>query len=187
MFLANQALLKASDSILMIIDVQEKFRPTISGIEAVIQQGQILLRAASRLKVPVLVSEQYPKGLGVTIQEFKENLPIDQVYFQKVCFSALGSELLLTALKASGRKQVLIFGVEAHVCVLQTSLELLGAGFSVYVVADAVGSRKVMDRDLALNRLAKHGADIVSTEMVLFEWLGAAGTTEFKDLQQLVK
>lgn len=184
---STQALLKASDSMLVLIDVQEKFRPSISGFEALVERGKILLQAAQRLAVPVLASEQYPKGLGQTIPEFKQSLPADQIYFPKVCFSALGCEPLLAKLKSLGRKQAVVFGVETHVCVLQTSMELLSSGFSVFVVADAVGSRRKEERDLALNRLAQNRAAIVSAEMVVFEWLRLAGTAEFKDLQHLVK
>ncbi len=180
-------LLNASDSVLLLVDIQEKFRPVVAGIEDVIRQGQVLVRAAVRLGIPVLASEQYPKALGTTASELRQWLPADQAYFPKLCFSAAGCEPLLAGLRATGRKQVVIAGVETHVCVLQTGMELLAAGFSVYIVADAVGSRKPSDRDLALGRLERHGAELLSTEMAVFEWLRVAGTAEFKELQALVK
>ncbi len=184
---SGDSLLKASDSILIVVDVQEKFRPVVEGIEEVIRRGQALIRAAVRLGIPVLASEQYPKALGATAAELKQWLPADQIYFPKFCFSAAGCEPLSAALKATGRKQVVIFGVETHVCVMQTGLELIAAGYTVHIVADAVGSRRAMDRDLALSRLDKHGAELLSTEMVVFEWLRVAGTEVFKELQALVK
>jgi nicotinamidase-related amidase len=190
MSISGDARLNASDSILILVDMQEKFRPAVEGFEELVRRSEILARAAVRLGVPVLVSEQYPKALGATAVELKRWLPDDQVYFPKMCFSAAGCEPLsaaLTALKAAGRRQVVMAGVEAHVCVLQTGFELLEAGYSVHVAADAVGSRKAMDRDLALRRLERRGSEIVSTEMVVFEWLRVAGTSEFKELQALVK
>lgn len=183
----ESGLLNASDSVLMLVDIQEKFRPVVEGIEDVIRHGQTLVRAAVRLGIPVLASEQYPKALGSTASELRRFLPEDQVYFPKLCFSAAGCEPLLAGLKATGRKQVVMAGVETHVCVLQTGLELMAAGYSVFIVADAVGSRRAPDRELALSRLEKHGAEPVSTEMAVFEWLRVAGTAEFKELHALVK
>jgi nicotinamidase-related amidase len=181
------ALLKASDSQLLIVDIQEKFRPVVEGIEGVIVKSQILLRSAQRLQIPVNISEQYPKALGATLPELRQWLPADQVYFSKLCFSAMGCEPLDIAVKSLGRNQVVIAGVETQVCILQTGMELMDKGYAVYVVADAVGSRQNSERDLALNRLEKRGANLVSTEMVVFEWLRLAGTAEFKELQALVK
>jgi len=153
----------------------------------VILQGQILIQAARKLAVPVLVTEQYPKALGATAAELKARLPEDQVYFPKLCFSAMGCEPFVTALEKTGRKSVVLFGVETHVCILQTGLELLAAGYTVYVVAEAVSSRKLIDKELALKRLRRAGAELLSTEMVLFEWLRVSGTAEFKEIQALVK
>ena len=104
-----------------------------------------------------------------------------------MCFSSLGCDPFAQSLAASKRKQVVITGIETHVCVMQTGLELLAAGYGVYVVTDAVSSRKGSDREAGLRRLEKHGAELVTTEMVVFEWLREAGTPEFKDLQALIK
>ena len=180
-------MLKASDSLLLVVDVQEKFRPVVPGIEEVIHRGQILMRAAQRLKIPMLASEQYPKGLGATVADLKQWLPDPGAYFPKLCFSAAAHDPLLEKIKASGRKQMVVFGVETHVCVLQTCLGLLERGFSVFVVADAVSSRKQIDRDMALRRMEKHGAELMTLEMALFEWVRVAGTAEFKEIQGLVK
>ncbi len=182
-----EVLLNVSDSVLLLVDIQEKFRPAIAGIETVIHNGVILVRSALRLSVPVIVSEQYPKALGATAAELKHCLPSTQIYHPKLCFSALGCEPLLQELKTKGRKQVVLVGVETHVCVLQTGLELLAAGYAVFIAADSVASRKEQNRDLALQRLERHGAILVSMEMIVFEWLRAAGTPEFKELQPLFK
>jgi nicotinamidase-related amidase len=180
-------LLNASQSTLFLVDIQEKFRPVVSGMEGVIGKSEILARAALRLGVPVLASEQYPKGLGITVPELRRWLPDNQVYHQKLCFSALGSDPLKQALDKAGRKQVVLTGLETHVCVMQTGMELLAAGYDLFLVTDAVSSRKGSDREAALQRLQRHGAELVTTEMVIFEWLRAAGTPEFKELQALVK
>jgi nicotinamidase-related amidase len=183
----GDSLLKASDSALILVDIQEKFRPVVAGMEDVIRHAQALVRGAVRLGIPVVATEQYPKALGPTAQELRQWLPESQEYFPKMCFSALGCEPLRAGLSATGRKQVVMTGIETHVCVMQTGLELLAAGYSVYVVADAVSSRKGSDREAGLKRLEKHGAELVTTEMVVFEWLRAAGTPEFKEIQALIK
>jgi nicotinamidase-related amidase len=183
----GDSLLQVSKSALLIVDIQEKFRPVVPGIYEVIRNAQVLARGAVRLGLPVLVSEQYPKGLGATVAELRQCLPEDQRYSPKLRFSALGSDPVRDGLKATGRTHVVMVGLETHVCVMQTGLELLDAGYSLYLATDAVASRKPLDREAALQRLLKHGAELVTTEMVLFEWLRAAGTPEFKELQALVK
>lgn len=199
------ALLKSAESVLLLVDIQERFRPTLSGMDGVIRRSGILVKAASRLGIPVLASEQYPKALGSTVEEVKSLLPGDAPIYPKLCFSAAGCDPLLARLKelaaptggfgfgpASGhgskpRRQVVIAGVEAHVCVLQTALELQEADWSVHVVEDAVASRAEGDRAAALDRMVRHGVDKVTSEMVVFEWLKQAGTPEFKELQALIK
>jgi nicotinamidase-related amidase len=184
---AGDSLLKASDSALLIVDIQEKFRPAIPDMEELIAGAEILVRAAVRLGIPVFATEQYPKALGETVPELKEWLPDNQEYSPKLSFSSLGCEAFAKNLAASKRRQVVMVGIEAHVCVMQTGLELLAAGHSVYVAIDAVSSRDGADREAGLKRLEKHGAELVTTEMVIFEWLRAAGTPEFKELQALIK
>lgn len=183
----TSGLLNVSDSVLALIDIQEKFRPTIAGMEDLIRRAQILARAAVRMGVPVLVTEQYAKALGPTSPEIKQVLPDSQAYPEKLCFSSVGCDPFRGSLAASKRKQVVMAGIETHVCVMQTGLELLAEGYAVYVVADAVSSRKGSDREAALRRLERHGAELVTTEMVIFEWLRKAGTPEFKELQALIK
>lgn len=184
---SGDSLLKASGSALLIVDIQETFRPVIAGMEDVIRHAQALVRGAVRMQVPVFATEQYPRALGPTASEIKQWLPADQAYHPKMCFSSLGCDPFAHGLAASKRKQVVITGIETHVCVMQTGLELLAAGYGVYVVTDAVSSRKGSDREAGLRRMEKHGVELVTTEMVIFEWLRAAGTPEFKELQALIK
>lgn len=192
-------LIRAEDSVLLLVDIQERFRAAVPDMDRVIRRSVVLLKAALRLGVPVLASEQYPKALGTTVEEIRGLLPdasstaaassassLD-IVFPKLCFSAVGCAPLLARLQSLGRHQVVLGGVEAHVCVLQTALELAGSGLEVYVVEDAVASRADTDRAAALARLACHGAERVTSEMVVFEWLRKAGTPEFKDVQALIK
>jgi nicotinamidase-related amidase len=183
----HDPLLKSADAVLILIDIQEKFRPSIPGLEALIERTEILVRSAVRLGIPVLATEQYPKALGNTVPELREWLPDNQAYLPKLRFSAYGCEALRQGLEASKRKQVVLAGIETHVCVLQTGLELLASGYSVFVVTDAVSSRSAMDKGAGLRRLEKHGAELITSEMAVFEWLREAGTPEFKELQSLIK
>ncbi|HKP95349.1 MAG TPA: hydrolase [Fibrobacteria bacterium] len=184
---SGDGLLQASESALLLVDIQEKFRPVVPGMDGVIRNSRTLAGAAARLRIPVLASEQYPKGLGPTVADLRDLLPGDQEYFPKLSFSAWGCESLRKALDTAGRRQVVMTGLETHVCVMQTGMELMAAGYALFLVADAVASRKDQDREAALQRLQRQGAELVTTEMVIFEWLRAAGTPEFKELQALVK
>lgn len=188
----SASLLDADRSILLVIDAQEKFRGAIPEMESLGARIAILAKAAARLGIPVLVTEQYPKALGSTLPEIKEALPAGTPVFEKLAFSAGDApewvEALQKATKASKRDQFVLCGVESHVCVLQTALDLIqNLDGQVYVVEDAVGSRKAADKEAARRRLEGHDAQWVTSEMVFFEWLRKAGTAEFKELQGLIK
>lgn len=180
-------LLRSAGSVLALIDIQERFRPTIAGIADLIARTEILVRAAIRLGIPILATEQYPKALGPTVAEIKRWLPDSHAYLPKTCFSSAACAPFAEALAATGRKQVLLAGIETHVCVLQTALELSASGHSVYVAEDAVSSRKPADRMAALERMSRHGVERITSEMAVFEWLREAGTPEFKEIQALIK
>jgi nicotinamidase-related amidase len=183
-------LLSRDKSQLLIIDVQDKLLSVISGKDRVVDRCVRLVRAARMLGVPITLSEQYPQGLGPTVDSIREAFANDGFVVDKVEFSCLRSEPLrerLHELRRQGRSQVVIGGIEAHVCVTQTAIDLESQGFEAFVVADAVGSRSKINRKLALTRLLKSGVDVVDTEMVLFEWVERAGTPEFKELQALIK
>lgn len=179
-------LLDRDRSALLVVDVQERLAPAMAESEAVVGRVRLLLEAAGRLGVPAVVSEQYPKGLGGTLEELRPLLEKADV-IAKTVFSCAREPRYLEALRSRDRSQVVICGMETHVCVLQTALDLKGHGFDVHVVADAVGSRRPASRELGLARMRHAGCVIVESEMVVFEWLRAAGTDEFRELSRLIR
>ncbi|TBV16159.1 hydrolase [Stutzerimonas kirkiae] len=174
--------IKANDSTLLVIDIQERLLPVIQDGESMLEHSGWLLRAAQRLGVPVLLSEQYSKGLGPTSARLREGIAAEAI-LEKLEFSAARSGELFK-LPGGERGQFIICGCETHVCVLQTVLDLLQRGNQVFVVEEAVGSRRAADKKLALKRMRQAGATIVSREMVVFEWLEKAGTDEFRAISK---
>lgn len=170
--------LDAQRSILLIIDLQERLLPAIHGGEQVVDNTVWLLGVARELGVPVLVTEHYPQGVGGTTAAVAERVKPEET-LEKIHFSAVAEGNLLSHPQAE-RKQWVVCGTESHVCVQQTVLGLLAAGRDVAVVEEAVGSRQPRDKALALQRMQQHGAQIVSREMVAFEWLHRADTPQFR-------
>ena len=179
-------LIQADRSSLLIVDVQQGLAPVMAEPRRVYRGCSLLMRGAVRLGLPLVISEQYPKGLGPTAGELLELAPEGAV-MEKLHFSCAADPAILERLRSFGRDQVVLAGIEAHVCVLQSALGLKAAGFEVAVVADACSSRSPANFELAMARLAAGGVQVVSVEMVLFEWLHRAGTPEFKDLSALIK
>jgi nicotinamidase-related amidase len=173
-------------SSLLVVDVQQGLAPVMADPRGVYRGCTILLRAARRLGIPVLVSEQYPKGLGHTMGELLAEAPEGAVV-EKLHFSCAHEPAIKERLAAIDRPQVVVAGIEAHICVLQTALGLKAAGFEVFVVADACSSRDPANHRAAMERLAANGVHVVTVEMALFEWLHCAGTPEFKELSPLIK
>ena len=171
---------------LLVIDIQEKLLPAIFEKERLIRNSSLLIKGAEILGVPIFVTEQYRKGLGLTTPEIASAIagfaPVE-----KVTFSACGAAGLVSTLKSKSITDVLLCGMEAHVCVLQTCLDLVEDGFNVFVVADAISARNPENSRLALNRMSGAGALIMSTEMALFELLERAATEEFKQILSLVR
>jgi nicotinamidase-related amidase len=179
-------LLDRRKTCLVVVDIQERLLAVITCKEAMLQNTIRLIKGAAILGLPVLITEQYPKGLGKTVQDILDALaPVPP--FEKLTFSACGSDHFLASLKSQKRAQIVLCGIEAHVCVLQTCLELISEGFYVFVAADAIASRAPENQLLALDRMRSAGAAIISTEMALFEMLEQAGTPEFKQIRDLVK
>lgn len=178
-------LLERDRSQLLMVDIQERLLPAMADGAAVTGQGGKLLEGARLLGVPVLVSEQYPQGLGRTVPELAELAPANAVY-EKVEFSCFANAVLREALGGKDR-QTIVFGIEAHVCVLQSALEMAAAGRDVTVVADAVSSRLDASKAVALQRLQAGGVRLATTEMVLFEWLRRAATPDFKAVSRLIR
>ena len=179
-------LIDRHQSLLLIVDIQEKLAPAIHEGAAAIANNQRLLAAADRLGVPIVVSEQYVRGLGPTVQDLQP-LPPRAQRFEKMHFSCAREPGFLDLIADSGLRRIIVTGMEAHVCVLQTVLGLLDAGYAVCLVEDATSSRTPANRAAAISRMREAGADIVTTEMVLFEWLARAGTDEFRTLLPLIK
>lgn len=174
----------AENSRLLIVDVQEKLLPLIPVAERLVHNCRRLLDGARIVSVPSFATEQYPKGLGHTKAELAERLGTIP---DKVCFSCVSALAWGTAAELSDdRDQIVVAGMETHVCVLQTVLDLIAGGFRVYVPADAVASRSEMDWRIALERMASSGATITTVESVLFEWCRQAGTPAFKEIQKLI-
>jgi nicotinamidase-related amidase len=188
MSIKNSFFLERDKAVLVVVDVQEKLCMAMDEkvLKRLVKNVGILLESAAELAIPVLVTEQYVKGLGVTVAELKEKAAAAPC-FEKMAFSCCGSSEFVAALKASGRSQVIITGMETHVCVLQTVIELREAGFDVHIVKDAVMSRSKQNWLTAMQTMTLAGAIPTSTESVLFQLLKVAGTDEFKKLSKLVR
>ncbi len=175
---------------LILIDIQDKVMAPIGDSARLIDILARLVKIARRLDVPITVTEHYPDGLGPTVQRLLRELAPDTPILQKRHFSCLADKVLhlhLDDIRDTGRGQAVVAGIETHVCVAQTALDLILDGYQVFVVADAVASRSHESRTLALQRLQQAGAAIVDSEMVMFEWLESSGAPEFRDLLPLIK
>ena len=178
-------MLKRKNAMLVLIDVQGRLAELVADSEALFANLRRLLDGMNALDVPVIVTEQLPEKLGPTRAEFQAL--IDTPPIAKSSFGCCGEETFFQTLENSGRKQVILCGIESHVCVYQTATELLATGHKVYVVADAVSSRDPANKELALRRMENDGVRLTGTEMVLFELLGDANDPAFKSILQIVK
>jgi nicotinamidase-related amidase len=168
---------------LVVVDVQEAFRKALPDFDKVAGAAAKLVQGAEALGIPIVVTEQYPRGLGATVPEVAEHLPEDSQPIDKVRFSAAEAD----GFDLGGRDQAMVCGIETHVCVSQTVLDLLEGGTEVHVVADAVGSRTAENRELGLHKVERAGAVLTSVETALFELLRGSDAEEFKQVQALVK
>ena len=169
---------------LFVIDVQGKLLPAVESPKQTLANTVALVEVAKQLDVPIAYSEQYPQGLGATEESLLSLLRGKAEHFEKLSFSCVGEPQIKTALSQWEPKQIIIAGMETHVCVLQTVLELREMGFEVFVVEDAVSSRKAKDKELAIQRMQQNGVVIVSKEMVMFEWLQRADHPKFKEISR---
>ncbi len=176
-------LLNKDDSLVLLIDVQEKLLPAVINKEALVQRCEWLLRLAQQMHVPVMTSEQYSQGLGRTVEQLLPYVDAKRC-FEKVCFSCAKQADYLQCLNNMRKNQLILIGMEAHVCVLQTAMEVKELGFDVYVVVDAVSSRHELDLKYGLKRMKQEGIHLITAEMVFFEWVRLAGTPEFKALSK---
>jgi nicotinamidase-related amidase len=177
-------LMTPQDTVLVVVDVQEKLMPLIDGQRRILWNLRRLLDGAEALDVRALATEQYPQGLGPTVKELAGRLGDIPA---KAAFSCAGCEPFVQRLQASGASKVLVAGIEAHVCVQQTVLDLVAEGYRVFVPVDAVGSRYKIDYETALKRMESAGATLTTTESALFEWCQVSGTPQFKKISALVR
>ncbi|WP_306519519.1 isochorismatase family protein [Rheinheimera sp.] len=175
--------LEREQSLVVLIDMQQKLAPAIHETTQVQQAALWVLEVAQQLHVPVFATEQYPQGLGETVPVLRHLIAPVHI-FSKIHFSALREPDIRQVIQQQQRQQIVLIGTETHVCVLQTALDLLSSGYQVFVVAAAVGSRTIENKQLALSRLQQAGASIISLEMLAFEWLDKAGNDKFRTLNQ---
>ncbi len=178
--------LRREAAAVLVVDVQEAFRPHVHGFEALVRRVRLLVEGAAALDVPVVVTEQYPRGLGRTAAELVEVLG-DAEVVEKLAFSAVAEPRFEDLLRRLGRPQLVVCGLEAHVCVHQTVGALLRRGHDVHLALDAVEARDPVDREVGVRRALAGGARASTVEMALFELLGVAGTPEFKTVHGLIK
>ncbi len=170
-------------SALLLIDVQQKLVPAIAEAEQLLGNCEWLLDVARQLQIPLLASEQYPQGLGPTLEALRVRLPAAAIH-SKQAFSCYADEGCRAAIDALGRDQIVIAGIESHVCVLQTALELQQAGLHPFVVEDCVSSRQLSDKQTALARFRHNGIQVVTREMVAFEWMRSSAHEQFREISK---
>jgi nicotinamidase-related amidase len=176
----------ANETVALVIDIQEKLFPHIDNHKQLQANCEILLSGLNVMDIPLLVTEQYPKGLGPTIKSVSK-LINDFDPIEKLSFSCCGEQKFLDTLHEHGKRNILVCGIETHVCVLQTVMDLIERGYHPVVIEDCVSSRKPSDRETALKRMAREGVIITTYESILFELCQVAGTKEFKQISRLVK
>lgn len=175
-------MLSVKDSLVLMIDIQERLVAALEK-DVIVSKAQKIIDGAKLLDVPVFVTEQYPKGLGNTVVALPDNAEV----VEKTYFNALLEEGLFDKIKAYDRKQIVIFGIETHICVYQTACALMEVGFEVYVVKDACASRNKYEFKMGIEAMRDSGAKISCVEMILFEWLQGAKNPKFKEVQSLIK
>jgi NAD+ synthase len=169
----------------ILVDIQEKFVPAIKDMDEVIKNSNILVKVSEILNIPLIVTEQYPKGLGHISKAI--NLPDKKFLIEKISFSCFGSEEFVKKIKELKVDSIILFGIEAHVCIFKTALDALKNNIEVYVVTDAISSRSIKNKSIAIEWMRESGAFIASTEIILFQLLDKAGTEEFKLISNLIK
>lgn len=176
-------MLKSSDALIIMIDMQEKLVKATNA-ENEVKQAEKIIKAAEILDIPVLVSEQYPKGLGQTVGVLKND---KQKYVEKTSFSLLKEETAVDMIKLFHKKQIVLFGIETHICVYQTAMDLIKRGYEVYLIKDACKSRKEYEYNTGIDLMRQNGVKISCVEIALFEFLESSKHPNFKEVQQLIK
>jgi nicotinamidase-related amidase len=185
--MSHPAVLDKQQTVLVVVDMQEAFRKAIPAFPEIVSRIAQMIRGCRILNVPVIVTEQYPKGLGKTAEEILFSLPDDFEFVDKTAFSSCGAQLFTEKLENAQAKQILVCGIEAHICVNQTAHDLLENGYQVHILTDCIGSRFEHDKLAALQKLTANGAFQSSLEMALFELLRDSKHEQFKEIQHLIK
>lgn len=183
----HPSLLRPDDAMMVVVDMQEPFLRNIWQREHLIKNVSILLEASKLLRVPIVPTQQNTARMGGFVPELAMRLPKECVPFDKMCFSCVGDDVALSEIQRSGCKQIILCGVETHICISQTAHDLIALGYQVHIIADAVSSRRQSDWEIGLSRMEKAGGIVSSTETAIYELLGEAGTPEFKAVLQLIK
>lgn len=186
-FKRHPAVLRMEDALLVVIDMQEPFLRNVVERERVIRNVGLLVRAAEILRVPIVPTLQYAQKMGGPVPEIAAALPSQLIPFDKTCFSCMGDDAFASEVLRSGRKQLLLCGVETHICVCQTALDLVAAGYQVHVAGDSVSSRSKANVRAGIGKMEQSGVILSSAELAIYEMLMDAGAPEFRDILPLVK
>jgi len=179
-------MLSEENSLILVIDIQDKLVNALEK-DVIVKNAAKIVSAGNILNIPIVLTEQYPKGLGNTVDLIKSIIPADSKIIEKTCFNALQEENFLEKISEYGKKQIVIMGIETHICVYQTALALLEKGFEVYVIKDACASRKKYEFKQGIEAMRDNGVKISCVEIALFEWLKSAKHPKFKEIQALIK
>ena len=174
------------DTIALVVDFQEKLMPVMAGKEELEVRTNILLKGLKTLEVPMIITQQYTKGIGMTIPSLLESAETEE-YFDKITFSCFDDEAIKAKIEESGKKNVIVCGIESHICVLQTCIDLKEAGYNPILVVDCMSSRKESDKEIAILRAQQEGILLTTTEAILFELTRKAGNPTFKVISKLIK
>jgi nicotinamidase-related amidase len=185
--MSHPSILDINQTALIVVDIQEAFRSAIPDFPVIAEKTSIAVRGFHILGIPILVTEQYPKGLGKTAEEIYYSLPDEQKFIEKTTFSSCGVSSFIEKLNAIGAKQIVICGLETHICVSQTAHDLLDAGFQVHLLADCIASRNEHNKHIAINKMTANGVILTCVEMALFELMRDSKHEKFKEIQNLVK
>lgn len=177
----------ADDTIALVVDFQERLAPVIDNQEMLLHNTEILIKGLRALNIPILVTQQYTKGIGMTVPVLTTALGEEFHYYDKLTFSCAEDEVIRKKIEESGKRNIILCGIEAHICVLQTAIDLRAMGYQVVLVEDCIGSRKEKDRQLGLKRAHMEGAIPASYESILFELTRVAKTEVFKEISGLIK
>ncbi len=177
----------AENTMALVIDFQERLVPVIESGEELLRNTEILLKGLKILQIPMMITQQYTKGLGMTVPTIAQAVGAASDYYDKITFSCAENEAILNKIKQSGKKNIIICGMEAHVCVLQTVIDLIALGYTVILIEDCIGSRKKSDRQTGIRRAISEGAVLATYESILFELTRVAKTDAFREISRLIK